>query len=103
MVSATDPPRPLISIYIVSQLVSTMNIIEQNEEIFTCIGLTCQGVFVKYAIEGKTEGKSRRRRRHKRLLDDVMENESYLILKEGELGRSCWPTLSERGCGSVTR
>jgi hypothetical protein len=62
---------------------------------------------LKQVIEGNIEGRievtGRRGRRHKQLLDDVMEKRGYCKLKEEALDGTLWRTCFERGYGPVVR
>jgi hypothetical protein len=49
-------------------------------------------------IEGKIEGKERRGRRRKHLLDYLGEKRRYCKLKQEELDRTLLRTGFERGC-----
>ena len=54
---------------------------------------------LKYVIEGRIEGKGRRGRRRKRLLDDLKETGEYWKLKHEAIDRAHFG----RGCGPVVR
>jgi hypothetical protein len=52
-------------------------------------------------IKGQIEATRRRRRRHKKLLDDLGNRRGYSHLKEEALDRIKWRNRFERGCGPV--
>jgi hypothetical protein len=54
-------------------------------------------------IEGMIEVTGRRKRRCKRLPDDLKENTEYWKLKEEALDRTLWRTRFGRGYGTVVR
>ena len=59
---------------------------------------------LKHVIEGNIEGKGRRGRRCKELLDDFEEKEKLRELWNVEaLDRTVWRTGFGNGCGSVVR
>jgi hypothetical protein len=55
---------------------------------------------LKHMIEGKLEGRKRRR---KQLLDDLKEKRRYWKLKEEAPDRTLWRTCFGRGYGPVVR
>jgi len=63
------------------------------------LGRNC---LLKHILEGKIRGRNNvigRRRRYKRLLDDLKEKRGYCKLEEEELGHTLWRT----GFGPVAR
>jgi len=68
------------------------------------LGRNC---LLKHVIEGEIKGRievtGRRGRKSKQLLDGLMEEIWYWILKEEALDRTLWRTCFRRGCGPVLR
>ena len=62
---------------------------------------------LKQVIEGKIKGEMdvtrRRGRRHKKLLDDLMDRRGYSHLKEEALDRTIWRNRFGGGFGPVVR
>jgi hypothetical protein len=62
---------------------------------------------LRYVIEGKIKGgievTGRRRRRRRKILDDLKEGRGYLHLKEEALDLTMWRTRFGRGFGFVVR
>jgi hypothetical protein len=62
---------------------------------------------LKQVIEGKLQGEievtSRRGRRRKNLLDDLMDSRGYTLLKEEALDRTMWRNRFGRGFRPVVR
>ena len=61
---------------------------------------------LKQVIEGKIKGEMeviRRRRRHKKLLDDLKDRRGYSHLKEEALDRTMWRNRLGGGFGLVVR
>ena len=59
---------------------------------------------LKQVIEGKIKGQievTRRRGRHKKLLDDLKDRTGYCQLKEEALDRTMWRNCFGRGFGPV--
>jgi hypothetical protein len=56
---------------------------------------------LRQVIDGKIEGKGRRRRRHKQVLNDLKEK--ILEFEKEALDRSLWRTHFGRGYGPVVR
>jgi len=58
---------------------------------------------VKHVFEGRIELKGRRRRRCKKLLDDLKERTGYWKLKEGAPYLTLWRTRFGRGYEPVVK
>jgi hypothetical protein len=58
---------------------------------------------IKHVVEGKIEGKRRRSRRRKLLLDEQKGKRRYLYLKEEALDCTLWRTRFGIGYGPVAR
>jgi hypothetical protein len=56
---------------------------------------------LKHVIAGKIEGKGRRERRRKQILDDLKEKRRCWKLKEEALDRTLWRIRFGRGYGPV--
>jgi hypothetical protein len=58
---------------------------------------------LKHVVEEKIEGKERRGKRSKQLLNDFKEKKGYCKFKKEALDRTVWKTGFGNGCGTVVR
>jgi len=65
--------------------------------------ILCRDCLIKHVILGKIEGRRKRGRRRKQLLNEFKEKRLYWKLNEETVDHTVWGTRFGRGCGTVAR